>query len=170
MAWQAPRYFISNLFLSFVVHESGTLISTEINGSVWPQLSPQVFQASQMVLVMKNPPANAGCAGEVSLITWSGRTPRGGNSNPLQCSCLGNSMDRGAWRATVHEVAESRARLSTHAQGWLSPPGKNGIDFLLWKKIDNKNFRKALQCWLYFFLPHAFTMLFSLARHFVTDY
>ena len=57
-----------------------------------------------------------------------------------------------------------------HTQGWLSPPGNDSIDFLLWKKIDNKNFRKALQCWLYFFLPHAFTMLFSLARHFVTDY
>ena len=37
-----------------------------------------------------------------------------GNGNPLQYSCLGSPMDRGAWRATVHRVAESRTRLSTH--------------------------------------------------------
>jgi len=123
-----------------------------------------------MAPVIKNPPANAGDTREVSLITWSGRSPRHGNSNPFQYSCLGNSMERGAWTATVHGLAKSWTPLSTHTQGWLSPPGNDSIDFLLWKKIDNKNFRKALQCWLYFFLPHAFTMLFSLARHFVTDY
>ena len=42
---------------------------------------------------------------------WIGRSPRGGNDNPLRCSCLENSMDRGAWRATVHEVMKSRAQL-----------------------------------------------------------
>ena len=40
-------------------------------------------------------------------IPRSGRSPGEGKSNPLQYSCLENSMDRGAWRATVHEVAES---------------------------------------------------------------
>ena len=54
-------------------------------------------------------------------------------------------MERGARRATVHGLAKSRTPLSTHTQGWLSPPGNDSIDFLLWKKIDNKNFRKALQ-------------------------
>jgi len=57
--------------------------------------------------VVKNPPANAGEAGDVSLIPGSGRPPGGGNGNPLQYSCLGNPMDRGAWRATVHGVVES---------------------------------------------------------------
>jgi len=38
---------------------------------------------------------------------WVGKIPTGGNGNPLQDSCLGNPMDRGAWRATVHEVAKS---------------------------------------------------------------
>ena len=51
--------------------------------------------------VVKNPPASAGDAG---LIPGPGRSPGGGNGNPLQHSCLENPMDRGAWLATVHEV------------------------------------------------------------------
>ena len=46
-------------------------------------------------------------AGDLDLISGSGRSPRGGNGNPLQYSCLENSTDRGAWWATVHGVAES---------------------------------------------------------------
>ena len=42
---------------------------------------------------------------------WIGRSPRGGTDNPLRCSCLENSMDRGAWRATVHKVMKSQAQL-----------------------------------------------------------
>ena len=45
-------------------------------------------------------------AGDTGLITGSGRFPGGGHSNPLQYSCLENPMDRGAWWATVHRVAE----------------------------------------------------------------
>ena len=61
----------------------------------------------QVALVVKNLPANAGNVIDVDLIFASGRSPRGGNGNPLQYSCLENPMDRGAWRATVHRVAES---------------------------------------------------------------
>ena len=50
-------------------------------------------------------------AGDAGLIPGSGRSPGGGNSNPLQYSCLGNPMDRGAWWVTVHEVSKSRTRL-----------------------------------------------------------
>ena len=50
-------------------------------------------------------------SGDVGLIPGSGRPPGEGNGNPLQCSCLENPMDRGAWRAAVHGVAESRSRL-----------------------------------------------------------
>ena len=57
-----------------------------------------------MVLVVKNPPAKAGNIGS---IPGSGRCPGGGRGDPLQCSCLGNPRDRGAWQATVHGVAES---------------------------------------------------------------
>jgi len=53
-------------------------------------------------------------AGDVGSIPGSGRSPRGGNSNPVQCSCLENSMCRGAWQATDHEVVKSWTWLSTH--------------------------------------------------------
>ena len=51
-------------------------------------------------------------AGNMSLIPELGRSPRGGNGNPLQYSCLGNPMGRGARRPTVHTVAKSWTRLS----------------------------------------------------------
>ena len=54
--------------------------------------------------MVKNLPANVGDTG---LIPGSGRSPGVGNGNPLQYSCLENSMDRGAWQAPVCEVAES---------------------------------------------------------------
>ena len=53
--------------------------------------------------MVKNPPVNAGGVG---LIPGSGRYPGEGNGNPLQYSCLGNPIDRGAWQATVHGVAK----------------------------------------------------------------
>ena len=59
--------------------------------------------------VVKNLSANAGDTGS---IPGSGRFPREGNGNPLQYSCLGNPMDRGALWATVHGVTESRTGLS----------------------------------------------------------
>ena len=51
-------------------------------------------------------------AGEAGLISRLGRSPGGGNGSPLQCSCLENPMDTGAWRAAVHGVAQSRSQLS----------------------------------------------------------
>ena len=63
--------------------------------------------------VVKNP-ANAGNARDVDLIPGSGRSPEVGNGNPLQYSCLENSMDRGAWwDALVPGVTKSQTRLST---------------------------------------------------------
>ena len=59
--------------------------------------------------VVKNLSANVG---DMGLIPGSGRAPGGGNGNPLQYSCLGNPMDRGAWQATVHGIAKSRTQLS----------------------------------------------------------
>ena len=61
--------------------------------------------------MLKNLPANAGDVRDVrdpGLIPTSGRSPGGGNGNQLQYSCLGNSMNRGAWLATVHGVTKSQ--------------------------------------------------------------
>ena len=66
-----------------------------------------ILPASQVVLLVKNPPANARDVGYSGLIPGSGRFPGRGHGNPHQYSCLDNSIDRGTWWATVHEVTES---------------------------------------------------------------
>ena len=58
------------------------------------------------VLVVKKSPAKAGDVRDAGSVPRLGRSPGGGPGNPLQCSCLENPMDRGAWRAIVHGVAE----------------------------------------------------------------
>ena len=63
--------------------------------------------ASQLALVVKNLPANAGDMGS---IPESGRSPGEGNGKPLQYSCLENPVDRGSWRAMVHSVAKNQTR------------------------------------------------------------
>ena len=80
----------------------------------WFDLITLVWLGSQVVLVVKNPLANTD-AWDAGLIPGWGRRPGEGHGNPLQYSCLGNPMDRGAWWATVHGVAKSRPRLK-----WLS--------------------------------------------------
>ena len=57
--------------------------------------------------MVKNLPANAGDVRDADLIPGLERSPGGGHSNPFQCSCLENFMDRGAWRAMVHRVTKS---------------------------------------------------------------
>ena len=57
--------------------------------------------------MVKNPLANAGGIRDAGLIPGWGRSPGGGHSNPLQCSCLENSMDRGAWWSLVQGSTES---------------------------------------------------------------
>ena len=66
-------------------------------------------------LVGKEPACNAGDTGDMGSIPGLGRSPGGGHGNPLQCSCLENPMDRGAWRATVHGVPKSQTQLKRHS-------------------------------------------------------
>ena len=68
----------------------------------------------------KNPPANAGDVRDLGLIPGSGRSPGGGNGNPLQYSCLENPMDREAWWVIVHGVAKSWTRLKRLSMQALS--------------------------------------------------
>ena len=64
------------------------------------------------MLVVKNPPANAGDTRDVGWIPRLGRSRGVGNGNPCRYSCLENSMDRGDWQATVQEATKSQTRLS----------------------------------------------------------
>ena len=67
--------------------------------------------------MVKNPHANAGDFRDEGLIPGSGRCPGGGCGNPLQNTCQENPMDRGAWQAIVHSVAQS---LSTAEQALIT--------------------------------------------------
>ena len=69
------------------------------------------LRASQVALMVKNPPASAGDVRDAGSIPVSGRSPGGGHGNPLQYSWLENPKKRGVWWAMVHRVAQSLARL-----------------------------------------------------------
>ena len=74
--------------------------------------------------VVKNLPAIVGDTGNLGSIPGLGRSPGGGNGNPLQYSFLGNSMDREPWRATVHRISEldTTEQLSLHAETFAHAP------------------------------------------------
>jgi len=74
-----------------------------------------IWRASQVALVVNNSPANARGLKDLGSISASRRSPGGGHNNPLQYSCLENSMNRGAWQGTVHRVSKSWTWLK-----WLS--------------------------------------------------
>ena len=78
--------------------------------------------ASQVALVVKKQPANAGDITHVGSIPGSGRSPGVGNGNPLQCSCLENPRDRGAWWAAVYGASQSQTGLKR-----LSRKGKTTV-------------------------------------------
>ena len=89
------------------------------------------YRAFPVALVVKNPPANAGGIRDASLIPGSGRSPGGGQGNPLQDSCLENPMDRRAWLAAVHGPQKSWTQLMTKNSNvgrnpvlpsWVFPP------------------------------------------------
>ena len=86
------------------------------------------YLASQVALVVKDPPANAEDIRPMGLIPGSGRSPGEGHGSPLQYSCLENPMDRGAWQAIVHRIAQSWTWLK-----WLSTH-RPSIFFFSWKK------------------------------------
>ena len=95
------------------VAKSWTWLSDEAQNTAHTQFLPLTSQTAQW---SKNMPANAGDRGDTNSIPGSGRTPGEGNGNPLQCSCLGNPMDRGTWWATDHAVAKNSIQLSSWAQ------------------------------------------------------
>ena len=72
----------------------------------------QQLQVCTWVSQVAHPPANAGDEEDMDSVPGLGRSPGGGNGNPLQYSCLGNPMDKGAWWAIVHGVAKSQTQLN----------------------------------------------------------
>ena len=70
--------------------------------------------ASQVVLVVKNPPVNPGDFRDARSILGWGRAPGGGQGNPLQYSCLENAVNKGDWQGTVHSIAKSQTGLCLH--------------------------------------------------------
>ena len=89
------------------------------------------FWASHVVLVVKNPPANAGDLRGTGSIPVLGRSPGRGHGNPLQYSCLENPMDRGAWRAIAHGFEQSQTLLKwlgTHICHFL--PGELWMEYI----------------------------------------
>ena len=82
-------------------------------------------------------PANAGGARDTDLIHGSGGSPRVGNHNPLQYSCLENPTDRGAW--WVHEVAKTQTELSAILLG--ATMGDRTHDKVMWKRTVKQGFR-----------------------------
>ena len=84
----------------------------KLEKTVWG-VGPNPPWASQVALLVKNLPANAGYARDVGSVPGSRRSPGGGHGYPFQYPCLENSMDRGAWQAAVHGVTH------THRQPYL---------------------------------------------------
>ena len=75
------------------------------------------YRTSQVVTVVKSLPDNAGGTRDMGSILGSERSSGVGNGNPLHCSCLGNPLNRGSWRATVRVVTKSQTQLSTQTYG-----------------------------------------------------
>ena len=69
--------------------------------------------ASRVMLMIKNPPANAGEVRDMDSAPGLKKSPGGQCGNPIQCSCMENPMERGAWWATVQRVAKSQTTEST---------------------------------------------------------
>ena len=89
-----------------------------------------------------------------------GRSPEEGNGNPLQYSCLENSMDRGAWWATVHGVAKSQIELSP----WFTILLGTGPDLALWGHFTTPAFLLCIQP--LYILYGSRTRIFSVTRRY----
>ena len=105
--------------------------------------------ASQVVLVVKNPAANAGDIRDTSSIPGLGRSSGGGHGNPVQYSCLENPMDRGVWQVTVHGLARVRHNWSDLAHTSIYTV------FCLWDHIKYvlSEFFFFFSLWLCILLP-----------------
>ena len=100
--------------------------------------------ASQVSLVVNNPPANIGNVRDMGLILGLGRSPEERHGNPFQYSCLENLMDRGAWRTTVHRVTKSQTQLK-----WQHACIRDTYTMILWlRKVHGCECPSEWRRWL----------------------
>ena len=101
----------------------GILLTQELNWGLQlcTILYQLTYQGSSDGSGVNNPSANEGDAGDVGLIPGLESPPGEENGNPLQYSCLGNPMDRGAWWATAHRVTKNRTQVHRHIYEMFSP-------------------------------------------------
>ena len=94
----------SLMFTDFIFTKFQTVLHSQLKRKEVYFIKEWIFLGGTVV---KNLPTNTGHTRDAGSIPGSGRSPGGGNGNPLQYSCLENSMDREAWQATVHGIIES---------------------------------------------------------------
>ena len=115
----APRYCILDCFINYngcFIFSKGFLPPVLDIMVIWIKFAHSCpFCGFPGDSVVKKLPANAEDSWDAGSIPGLGRSPRVGNGNPLQYSCLENSMDRRAWWATVHRITKRQTWLSTHA-------------------------------------------------------
>ena len=99
---------------AYVHHDLWSFQASPWRQRSYPHFKDKEARADWDWHLVENLPATAGGARDVGLIPGLERSPGEGNAYPLQYSCLKDSVDRGAWRATVHEVTKSRTWLNTH--------------------------------------------------------
>ena len=136
-AWKKREYIIFNPLHSQWISEVEELCLGETSGPgvgvsaatdlLVTRSRMQGFPGGAMV---KNLPANAGDAWYASLILRLGRSPEVGNGNPLQYSCLENSMNRGTWKATVHRIAKGGHNCQVRAAGEVG--GEKELEVKCW--------------------------------------
>ena len=107
---RVTRDQMANIYKSTLYLSTHLILTTNFWGRY------HYFQASQVAIVVKNLPANAGEIRDMVSICGLGRSSERGNGNPFQYSCPENPMDRGAWRAIIHGVTKSQKWLSATTQ------------------------------------------------------
>ena len=107
---------------------------------------PELYTASPVAQLVKNPAANAGDTRDMGSISGSGRSPGEGNGDLCQYSCLENPTDGGVCRATVYGVAKSWTQLSMHTHKLFGAPQNLNL-LLQWCLIYNSSKPKQSQSW-----------------------
>ena len=115
--FHAPSLIRGHLHKTCTTLQAAQNLNCELLAQVVVQEFGVSCGLSRVALMVKNPPASAGDVRDSGLIPWSGRSPGGGNGNPVQYACLENPMDRGAWWATDHGVPVTYTTEATRTVG-----------------------------------------------------